>query len=134
MLVGDPGRAEFIGSNFLHDIEFEIEYRGLVTITGTSKFSEEHATIISPLRTTVATSGIGIPSLEIVVNELVALKEIDFKTRTRKTYYPRLNIIRVGTSGGLQAHTKLGPPINTYAIGLDNAGLFYEAPYPDKVC
>lgn len=134
MLVGDPGRAEFIGSNFLHDIEFEIEHRGLVTITGTSKFSEEHATIISPLRTTVATSGIGIPSLEIVVNELVALKEIDFKTRTRKTYYPRLNIIRVGTSGGLQAHTKLGPPINTYAIGLDNAGLFYEAPYPDKVC
>jgi len=135
LLVGDPGRAEFIGSNFLHDIEFENEHRGLVTITGTSEISGEQATIISPLKTTVATSGIGTPSLEIVVNELVALNEIDFETRTRKSSYPRLHIIRVGTSGGLQAQTKLGTPIiTTYAIGLDNTGLFYEAPYPDEVC
>ena len=135
LLVGDPGRAEFIGSNFLHDIEFENEHRGLVTITGTSEISGEQATIISPLKTTVATSGIGTPSLEIVVNELVALNEIDFETRTRKSSYPRLHIIRVGTSGGLQAQTKLGTPIiTTYAIGLDNTGLFYEAPYPDEIC
>jgi uridine phosphorylase len=41
----------------------------------------------------------------------------------------------VGTSGGLQASTKLGTPIiTTYAIGMDNTGLFYEAPYPDEVC
>lgn len=135
LLVGDPGRAEFIGSNFLRYIEFENEHRGLVTITGTSEISGEQATIISPLKTTVATSGIGTPSLEIVVNELVALNEIDFETRTRKSRYPRLHIIRVGTSGGLQAQTKLGTPIiTTYAIGLDNTGLFYEAPYPDEVC
>jgi uridine phosphorylase len=83
----------------------------------------------------VATSGIGTPSLEIVVQELVALTEIDFETRTRKSDFPRLHIIRVGTSGGLQASTKLGTPIITsYAIGMDNTGLYYEAAYPDEVC
>jgi uridine phosphorylase len=77
----------------------------------------------------------GTPSLEIVVSELVALNEIDFKTRTPKSEFPRLHIIRVGSSGGLQASTKLGTPIiTTYAIGLDNAGLFYEVPCPDEIC
>ena len=135
LLVGDPGRAELIGSRFFRDIEFQSEHRGLVTITGTSEISGEQATIISPLKTTVATSGMGTSSLEIVVNELVVLNEIDFKTRTRKSSFPRLHIIRVGTSGGLQAQTKLGTPIiTTYAIGLDNTGLFYEASYPDEIC
>jgi len=135
LLVGDPGRAEFIGSRFLRDLEFEHEHRGLVTITGTSEITGEQATIISPVRTTVTTSGMGTPSLEIVVSELVALNEIDFETRTRKSDFPRLHIIRVGSCGGLQASTKLGTPIiTTYAIGLDNTGLFYEAPYPDEIC
>jgi uridine phosphorylase len=133
LLVGDPGRAEFIGSTFLRDIELEHEHRGLVTVTGTSEITGQQATIISPVRTTVATSGIGTPSLEIVVNELVALNEIDFQTRTRKSDYPRLHILRVGTSGGLQASTEVGTPIITsYAIGIANTGLFYEAPYPDE--
>jgi uridine phosphorylase len=73
LLVGDPGRAEFIGSRFLRDLEFEQEHRGLVTITGTSEITGEQATIISPVRTTVATSGIGTPSLEVVASELVVL-------------------------------------------------------------
>ncbi|NIS83171.1 MAG: uridine phosphorylase [Anaerolineales bacterium] len=135
LLVGDPGRAEVIGSTFLHDLELEHEHRGLVTITGTSDITGEQATIISPVKTTVATSGIGTPSLEIVVQELVALNEIDFKTRTHKSDYPRLQIVRVGTSGGLQASTQLGTPIITsYAIGMDNTGLYYEAPYADETC
>jgi uridine phosphorylase len=135
LLVGDPGRAEFISSTFFHDLELEHEHRGLVTITGTSAISGEQATLISPLRTTVATSGMGTPSLEVVIQELVALNEIDFETRTRKPSFPRLHIIRVGTSGGLQASTQLGTPIITsYAVGMDNTGLFYEAPYPDETC
>ena len=135
LVVGDPGRAEFIGSNFLRDIELEHENRGLVTVTGTSALTGEQATIISPIRTTVATSGMGTPSLEIVASELVALNEIDFETRTRKPDFPRLHIIRVGTSGALQASTKLGTPIiTTYAVGLDNTGLYYEAPYADETC
>ena len=135
LIVGDPGRAEFIGSEFLRDLELEHEHRGLVTVTGTSEITGEQATIISPLRTTATTSGMGTPSLEIVVNELVALNEIDFGTRTPKSDFPRLHIIRVGSSGALQATTKIGTPIITsYAIGLDNSGLFYEAPYPDETC
>jgi Uridine phosphorylase len=129
LLVGDPGRAEFIGSTLLRDLELEHEHRGLVTITGTSQITGNRATIISPLKTTVTTSGMGTPSLEIVLSELVALHEIDFATRTRKTDFPRMHVIRVGTSGALQASTPLGTPIVTsYAIGMDNTGLFYEAP------
>ncbi len=135
LLVGDPGRAEFIGSKFLRDLECEHEHRGLVTITGTSILTGDQATIISPVKTTVSTSGIGTASLEIVVQELIALNEIDFQTRTRKSYYPRLHILRVGTSGGLQASTPLGTPIITsYAVGMDNTGLYYEAPCPDEIC
>jgi uridine phosphorylase len=70
-----------------------------------------------------------------VVHELVALNEIDFETQTRKSDFPRLHVIRVGTSGALQASTKLGTPIITsYAIGMDNTGLFYETPCPDEIC
>lgn len=134
LIVGDPGRAEMIGSTFLHDTEVEHEHRGLVTVTGTYGVTGKQATMISPLRTSVTTSGMGTPSLEIVLQELVALNEIDFKTRTPKTAYPRLQIIRVGTSGGLQASTQLGTPIiSSYSIGLDNTGLFYEIPYPDEI-
>jgi len=135
LIVGDPGRAEMIGSTFLRDLEVEQENRGLVTVTGTSEITGERATIISPVRTTVTTSGMGTPSLEIILNELVALFEIDLRTRTRRLEYPRLHIIRVGTCGALQASTELGTPIITsYAIGMDNTGLYYEAPYPDETC
>jgi uridine phosphorylase len=135
LLVGDPGRAEMIGSTFLRQIEVHHAHRGLVTITGTAEITGQRATIISPLRATVSTSGMGAPSLEIVVNELVALNEIDFATRTRKSTFPRLHVIRVGTSGALQASTALGTPIiTTYAIGMDNTGLFCEIPCPDDTC
>jgi len=135
LLVGDPKRAELIGHQFLRDIAFESEHRGLVTVTGTSEITGEQATIITPVKTTAATSGIGTPSLEIVVSELVALNEIDFETRTRKSRFPRLHIIRVGSSGGLQASTKIGTPIiTTYAVGLDNAAFYYDTPYQDKTC
>jgi len=134
LIVGDPGRAEMIGSTFLHDIEVEHEHRGLVTVTGISEVTGKLATLISPLRTTVTTSGMGTPSLEIVLQELVALNEIEFKTRNPKADYPRLQIIRVGTSGGLQASTQLGTSIiTTYSIGLDNTGLFYDVPHPDEI-
>lgn len=135
LLVGDPGRAELIGSEFLRDIEVEHEHRGLVTVTGTSEVTRRRATIISPLRTTVTTSGVGTPSLEVVVNELVALNEIDFESMIRKSTFPRLHVIRVGTSGALQAGTIVGTPIiTTYAVGLDATGLYYETPWADATC
>jgi uridine phosphorylase len=135
LMVGDPGRAEMIGANYLGDVEFKHEHRGWVTVTGTANVTGKRATILSPIRTTAATSGVGTPSLEIVVNELVLLNEIDFKTRKRKESFPRLHIIRVGTSGALQSSTVLGTPIiTTYAVGMDNTGLFYETGYTDDVC
>jgi uridine phosphorylase len=127
LIVGDPGRARFISQEFLREVELEHEHRGLVTVTGIAASTG--------LRTTVTTSGMGSPSLEIVVSELVALNEIDLATRTRKTAFPRLHIIRVGTSGALQASTTLGTAIiTTYAAGLDNSGLYYAAPYADETC
>lgn len=135
LLVGDPGRAEFIGSCLLRDVEVAREHRGLVTVTGSAAVTGGRATVISPLRATVSTSGMGTPSLEIVLNELVALNEIDFATRRRKASFPRLHVIRVGTSGALQDATPLGTPIVTsYAVGMDNTGLFYETPCPDETC
>jgi len=135
LVVGDPGRAEMIGSTFLRDVEVEHEHRGLVTVTGTSEISGAQATIISPVRATVTTSGMGTPSLEIVLNELVALNEIDLTTRTRKRDFPRLHVVRVGTSGALQESTVPGTPIITsYALGMDNTGLYYEAPCADETC
>jgi len=126
IIVGDPGRAADIGQRYLVEREFERSHGGLVTVTGRTA---------EGLRVTVTTSGMGTPSLEIVLQELVALNEIDFSTRTRKAEFERLHIIRVGTSGGLQTATRLGTPIiTTYGVGFDNTGLFYETAPADPHC
>ena len=135
LIVGDPGRAEMIGNTFLTGIEIDHEHRGLRTVTGKAQLVGTQHIDFSPLRTTVTTSGMGTPSLEIILQELVALNEIDFETRLPKDEYPDLHIIRVGTSGALQKSTQLGTSIITsYSIGMDNSGLFYNISYPDEIC
>ena len=135
ILVGDPGRADFIGSTFFKDIEAHHQHRGLITVTGSADGIDQRITMIAPMRSSVVTSGMGTPSLEIIVNELVLLNEVDFSNLTRKTEFPRLHILRLGTSGALQTATPLGTPIiTTYAIGLDNTGMYYDVPYPDEHC
>ena len=125
IIVGDPERVPFIAEEFLGDCEVDRSHRGLRTITGTSRETGQ--------RVSITTSGMGTPSLEIVLNELVALNEIDFSTMTRKEAFEPLTIIRVGTSGGLQHDTTLGTLILTdYAVGLDNTGLFYSPTLHDK--
>lgn len=127
LIVGDPGRAEMISQEFLRDITTRKSHRGLSTFTGIAELTDE--------KVTIATSGMGTPSLEIVLGELVALNEIDLKARMPKKDYPRLQIVRVGTCGGLQESTKLGTPIITsYSIGMDNSGFYYDVPYPDETC
>jgi uridine phosphorylase len=75
----------------------------------------------------------GSPSAEIVLNEIIALNEIDFCTGTRKTSYDMINMIRVGTSGGIRKGAALGTLVITaYAAGLDNTGLFYVVPSDDE--
>jgi len=125
IIVGDPERVSLIAEEYFSHKEVERFHRGLRTITGTVDETEQRVSLI--------TSGMGTPSLEIVLNEIVALNEIDFETRVRKKTYDDINIIRVGTSGGLQKNRKLGTSIITsYAIGLDNSGLFVEVPYKNK--
>lgn len=127
LVVGDPDRVPLIADEYFDTKEVDRFHRGLRTITGTVKGSD--------LRVSVITSGMGTPSLEIVLNEVVALNEVDFQTRKRKAEYDTINIIRVGTSGGLQPDTELGTLIITdYAVGLDNTGLFYDTPHFDERC
>jgi uridine phosphorylase len=125
--VGDPGRALEIGENFLENIRFSHQHRGLYTVTGTIPGSDREVTI--------ATTGMGTPSEEIIIQELVALNEIDFNTRCRKNSFPQLSVIRVGTSGILSSELPIGKAIVTlYAVGTDNAGLFYDVDYLDPNC
>lgn len=135
LLVGDPGRADYIGSIFFKDVEAHHQHRGLTTVTGIADGVDQRITMIAPMRASVVTSGMGTPSLEIIINELVLLNEVDFSSLTRKSEFPLLHILRVGTSGALQAATPLGTPIiTTYAFGLDNTGLYYDVPFPDDHC
>jgi uridine phosphorylase len=127
IIFGDPDRVLSMADEFLAEREVDRSRRGLRTITGPVKKTGQRVSLIS--------SGMGTPSLEIVLNEIIALNEIDFRTGRRSSDYAIPTIIRVGTSGGIQADTELGTLIITdYAIGLDNTGFFIDAQYSDNVC
>lgn len=127
IVVGDPERVPFFAGEFFDQIEIDRSHRGFRTITG---FAPE-----AGQRVTITTSGIGAPSMEIVLNELVALNEFEFSTRKRKDSFEPLTVVRIGTCGGLQPETDLGTLIVTdYGIGLENTGLFYETAAPDEEC
>ncbi len=115
ILVGDPGRVEMI-SGFLSDVEFKIQNREFVTVTGS--YNNKRITVIS--------TGIGTDNIDIVMNELDALVNIDFKTREIKEEKTSLNIIRIGTSGGLQNYLDLNAFVmSEKAIGFDGLLNFY---------
>ena len=125
LIVGDPERVSFIAKEFFSRMEVDKFHRGLRTITGIVHDTGQRVSIV--------TSGMGTPSLEIVLNEIIALNEIDFHTRTRKSVYDMLTVIRLGTSGSIQPDTELGTLIITeYAVGLDNTGFFYDCSYSEK--
>lgn len=116
ILVGDPGRVSLVSSHF-DNIEFEVESREFHTVTGTYKGK----------RITVTSTGIGCDNIDIVLNELDALANIDFKTRTEKTQLKSLDIVRIGTCGGLQPYTPEGTFIcSETSIGFDGLLNFYE--------
>lgn len=107
ILVGDPGRVELVGM-FFDTKELEVQNREFKTITGSYKGK----------RITVLSTGIGCDNIDIVLNELDALVNIDFRTRTEKASPKSLELVRVGTCGGLQPDTALG----TYIISLKSIG------------
>jgi uridine phosphorylase len=110
IFVGDQNRVEKISSQF-DTIEFSFQKREFKTHTGTLKGK----------RISVISTGIGPDNIDIVMNELDALVNIDLKTRLPKTTLTSLNIVRIGTSGSLQADIPVDSFVmSKYGLGLDN--------------
>jgi uridine phosphorylase len=113
--VGDPDRVKEVSKHF-DSIEFKNNHREFVTHTG----------YIGKKRISVTSTGIGPDNIDIVLNELDALVNIDFETRTIKEELTSLNIIRVGTSGSLQQEIPVDSFVaSTHGLGLDNLLNFY---------
>ena len=115
ILVGDPGRVSLVASHF-EQKECEVESREFHTITGTCRGK----------RITVLSTGIGCDNIDIVLNELDALANINFETRTENNCFRQLELVRIGKCGGLQPYT----PVGTYvcsekSIGFDGLLNFY---------
>lgn len=118
IMVGDPDRVNTVASYF-DTKECEVSSREFHTITGTYKGK----------RITTLSHGIGTDNIDIVLNELDALANIDFASRTIKPIFRQLTMVRVGTSGGLQPFV----PVGTYvaagkSIGFDGVLYFMPAP------
>lgn len=115
ILVGDPGRVALVASHF-QEKECEIESREFKSITGTYQGK----------RITVLSTGIGCDNIDIVMNELDALANIDFSTRMEKKSLRSLEIVRIGTCGGLQPNTPVGTFVcSEKSIGFDGLLNFY---------
>ncbi len=88
-----------------------------------------HTGMYNGKRITVMSTGMGTDNIEILLTELDALVNVDFKTREIKKRKRKLNIIKIGTSGGIQPGIKLGSHlVSYYAIGLDNLYAYYDFP------
>ena len=115
ILVGDPERVSSVASRF-DSIECEVSNREFHSITG----------FFQGKRISVVSHGIGTDNIDIVLNELDALVNIDFTSRTVKEIFTQLTLVRIGTSGGLQHFV----PVGTYvaaerSIGFDGVLYFY---------
>jgi uridine phosphorylase len=116
IVVGDPQRVEII-SNYFDNIEHKIYNREFVTHTGT----------INGKRITALATGIGTDNIDIVINELDAIVNIDLEKRIPKKEHRSLNIVRLGTSGALQADIPVDSFVfSQYGLGLDGLLNFYE--------
>ncbi|MBQ2076166.1 MAG: nucleoside phosphorylase, partial [Bacteroidales bacterium] len=122
ILVGDPGRVALVSKHF-DNIECKVQNREFVTHTGTYKGK----------RISVLATGIGTDNIDIVMNELDALANIDLKRRVTKDEHRTLNLLRIGTSGGLQEDIEIGTFLLTEtAVGFDGLLNFYRR--RDEVC
>ncbi len=116
ILVGDPDRVNLISDKF-DEIKYKIQHREFITHTG----------ILRGKKISAISTGIGTDNIDIVVNELDALVNIDFKNRTVNKKKKSLNLIRIGTSGALQNNIKIDTILtSSFALGLDNLAHFYS--------
>ena len=122
ILVGDPNRVPLVASYFSEQ-ECDVQHREFRTITGTYKSK----------RISVVGTGIGCDNIDIVVNELDALANIDFGTRYEKEQFRQLQMVRIGTCGGLQEYTPIGSYIcSVKSVGFDGLLNFYAG--RNEVC
>ncbi len=114
--VGDPDRVKEI-SKYFDSVETKRQHREFISHTG----------YVGKKRLTVLSSGIGPDNIDIVMNELDALVNIDFETREIKKNLKSINIIRIGTSGSLQADIPVDSFVaSTHGLGVDNLLNFYR--------
>lgn len=114
--VGDPDRVQEV-SKYFDRIEIKRQHREFITHTGR----------IGTKRITVLSSGIGPDNIDIVMNEIDAIVNIDLSTRLLKPQLQSLNIIRLGTSGSLQAEIPVDSLVaSTHGLGIDNLLHFYR--------
>lgn len=124
ILVGDPGRVPTVAAHF-DTQECDIASREFRTITGTFKGK----------RLTVISTGIGCDNIDIVMNEVDALANIDFNTREEKEKLRQLEIVRIGTCGGLQPETPVGTFIcSVKSVGFDGLLNFTKDVTPYATC
>lgn len=122
LLVGDPGRVTMV-SKFFDSIDYDVQSREFHAIGG--KYKGKDVMCIS--------HGIGSDNIEIVLTELDALANVDFKTREVKPQHRTLNLVRVGTSGSILEGLHIGDyVIAEKAIGSDGILNFYAN--RDDVC
>jgi uridine phosphorylase len=116
IIVGDPDRVGLI-SNHFDTVECKISNREFNTHTG----------VLKGKRITVLSTGIGTDNIDIVMNELDALANIDLSSRQVKPDHKTLTVIRIGTSGAIQADVPVGSfALSTYGLGLDNLLHYYD--------
>jgi uridine phosphorylase len=116
IIVGDQGRVSTV-SNYFDTVDVKIQNREFVTHVGTYKGK----------KVMVLSSGIGTDNIDILINELDAAVNIDLETRTIKTEKTKLNIVRIGTSGALQADIPVDNyVVSTYGLGFDGLLNYYQ--------
>ena len=115
ILVGDPGRVSVV-ADFFDNKECTVTNREFVIVTGSYKSK----------RMTVMSTGMGTDNIDIVVTELDALANVDFKTREIKPVHRKLNMVRIGTSGSMQDHIPMGSYVlSEISVGFDNTLNYY---------
>jgi len=116
ILVGDPGRVEKISDRF-DKVELKRQNRELITHTGMKNGK----------RLSVISTGMGTDNIDIVLTELDALANIDLEKMEVKNEHKSLNLIRIGTSGALQAEIDTGSFVaSAYGLGIDGVLQFYK--------
>lgn len=113
--VGDPDRVALV-SQYFDQIDFKTQKREFVTHTGWK--NGKHVTVMS--------TGMGTDNIEILMTELDALVNVDLETRLIKPEKTSLQIIRIGTSGSMQADLPVGTMLaSEIGIGMDTLMTYY---------